>query len=92
MTVADDPAGVEGQLTAGSLCCPDCQGRLAGWGWARPRVIRGEAGARWLVRPRRARCSGCAATHVLLPVTVVLLLLALIVIAIVAAIKTSADA
>jgi hypothetical protein len=70
MTVVDDPGGVEGQLAAGALCCPDCQGRLAGWGWARPRLIRGEAGWRWLVRPRRARCAGCAATHVLLPVGV----------------------
>ena len=68
VTVVDDPAGVERQLAAGVLCCPDCQGRLTGWGWARPRMIRGEAGRRWLVRPRRTRCAGCAATHVLLPV------------------------
>lgn len=70
MTVVDDLAGVEGQLAAGVLCCPSCQGRLAGWGWARPRLVRGERGRRWLVRPRRTRCSGCAATHVLLPVGV----------------------
>lgn len=70
MTVVDDPAGVEGQLAGGALCCPACQGRLTGWGWARPRLIRGEQGRRWLVRPRRARCCGCAATHVLLPVGV----------------------
>ena len=70
MTVADDPAGVEGQLAAGVLCCPECRGRLAGWGWARPRLLRDEAGARWLVRPRRTRCAGCGATHVLLPVGV----------------------
>lgn len=70
MTVVDDPAGVEGQLAAGALCCPACRGRLTAWGWARPRLVRGEAGRRWLVRPRRARCSGCAATHVLLPVGV----------------------
>jgi hypothetical protein len=70
MTVNDDPAGVERQLAVGALCCPGCQGRLTGWGWARPRLIRGEAGRRWLVRPRRTRCSGCASTHVLLPVGV----------------------
>lgn len=70
MTVNDDPAGVERQLAAGELCCPDCRGRLAGWGWARPRRVRGDAGGRWLVRPRRTRCAGCAVTHVLLPVGV----------------------
>jgi hypothetical protein len=70
MTVVDDPAGVEGQLAAGVLRCPDCRGRLTGWGWARSRLVRGEADVRWLVRPRRSRCSGCAATHVLLPVGV----------------------
>ena len=70
MTVNDDPVGVERQLAVGGLRCRACAGRLTGWGWARPRVLRGEAGARWLVRPRRVRCAGCTATHVLLPVGV----------------------
>jgi hypothetical protein len=43
---------------------------LTGWGWARPRLIRAESGGRWLVRPRRTCCTRCAATHVLLPVGV----------------------
>ena len=72
MTVNDDRVGVERQLAVGGLRCRACAGRLAGWGWARPRVLRGEAGARWLLRPRRARCAGCAVTHVLLPVGVLL--------------------
>lgn len=69
MTVNDDPVGVERLLVAGGLRCPVCAGRLAGWGWARPRVVRAWVG-RWRVRPRRARCAGCAVTHVLLPVGV----------------------
>lgn len=55
-------------MAAGGLRCPDCRGGLTGWGWARPRLIRGESASGCLVRPRRTRCSGCAATHVLLPV------------------------
>lgn len=72
MTVNDDPVGVERQLAVGGLRCRACAGRLTGWGWARSRVLRGDAGARWLLRPRRTRCAGCAATHVLLPVGVLL--------------------
>lgn len=44
---------------------------LAGWGYARQRVVRGPEGP-VRVRPRRARCSGCGATHVLLPVALLL--------------------
>lgn len=40
------------------------------WGYARTRVLRGLRGARLSVRPRRARCRSCAATHVLLPADV----------------------
>ena len=42
--------------------------RLAGWGHARLRVIRGENGIGWPLCPRRSRCPGCGVTHVLLPV------------------------
>ena len=42
---------------------------LAGWGHARARWIEGLADS---LRPRRARCRSCRATHVLLPVTVLL--------------------
>jgi transposase-like protein len=70
LTVGKDAAGVERLLSSGRLECPVCGQRLAGWGYARTRVIRGEGGDRWRLRPRRAMCSGCRRTHVLLPVSV----------------------
>jgi hypothetical protein len=74
VTVGVDEAAVESDLRAGRLGCPapGCGGRLAPWGWARGRVIRGVAGR---LRPRRSRCStpaGCGSTHVLLPANVLL--------------------
>jgi len=57
---------VEGELVGGLLGCPSCRGVLGPWGHARERVLRCRAGNR-LLRPRRARCRGCAGTHVLLP-------------------------
>jgi hypothetical protein len=71
LTVGVDAAEVERRLVTGGLSCPGCQGVLAGWGHARTRVIRGVAGL-WRLRPRRARCRGCEATHVLLPLGVLL--------------------
>jgi hypothetical protein len=71
VTVEVDPDSVERRLAAGGLRCPGCSGVLHGWGYARPRMVRGVVGAA-RVRPRRARCStasGCGRTHVLLPVT-----------------------
>jgi hypothetical protein len=68
VTVDGDARVVERRLGAGRLRCPGCSGRLAGWGHARRRVIRGENGIGWLLRPRRSRCGGCGVTHVLLPV------------------------
>jgi hypothetical protein len=67
LTVEADQDRVESRLAAGRVECPDCSEVLRPWGWARPRGVRGLAG---LLRPRRARCSGCLITHVLLPVTV----------------------
>jgi Domain of unknown function (DUF6431) len=49
------------------LACPGCSGVLARWGHARGRRVRDTDGGLWIV-PRRARCTGCGATHVLLPV------------------------
>ena len=77
MTVGVDDGVVESDLRAGALACPvaGCGGRLAPWGWARARTVRGLAGR---LRPRRSRCSaspgsaGCGATHVLLPASVLL--------------------
>src|SRR5690348_6251249 len=53
----------------GRVACPGCRESLRPWGWARARGVHGVAG---VVRPRRARCSGCLITHVLLPVTMLL--------------------
>lgn len=71
ITVSDDPVDVEIALREGELSCPGCEARLRPWGSARRRPIRHGTGAaqalRWH-RPRRARCSGCRVTHVLLDV------------------------
>jgi len=70
LTVGKDAAEVEGLLVAGRLGCPECGGRLRGWGHARPRVLREAGGIGWRLVPRRARCGACGRTHVLLPVSV----------------------
>jgi len=71
MTVGVDCSAVETALRGGELRCPvlGCAGRLAPWGWARARSVRGAAGR---LRPRRAMCTGCGRTHVLLPASVLL--------------------
>lgn len=71
VTVGTDSDGVEHRLAAGELACPGCAGVLTGWGHARWRVLRGPAGPVRLC-PRRSRCTGCGATHVLLPVVALL--------------------
>ena len=71
MLIVLDPAGAGRDLAASAIWCPSCtSGRLRPWGYARTRVLRGFHGARVSVRPRRARCRSCAATHVLLPAEV----------------------
>lgn len=72
LTVEVDAGSVERRLTAGGLECPGCAGRLAPWGWARSRVLRGGGVSTVTVRPRRACCRRCRATHVLLPVAALL--------------------
>src|SRR6266516_6492932 len=67
LTVGNDVAEVERRLSQGRLECPVCGGRLAGWGHARVRAIRLAGRTGWRVRPRRAACSACGTTHVLLP-------------------------
>lgn len=67
LTVAGTGSVVEVELAAGRLSCPGCSARLVAWGYARRREVRTAEGGWWL-RPRRARCSGCGVTHVLLPV------------------------
>lgn len=53
-------------LAGRMLRCPDCGAVLASWGHARARTVYDLDGARVTARPDRARCTGCAATHVLL--------------------------
>ncbi len=65
LIVCAEQARVEVELVGGLLGCPSCRGSLGPWGHARTRVLRCLAGDR-LLRPRRARCRGCAGTHVLL--------------------------
>lgn len=69
LTVGSDPAEVEARLSSAALCCPNCGGRLTPWGHGRSRTVRGEGSVRWQLRPRRARCALCGATHILLPVS-----------------------
>lgn len=70
VTVEVDSVRVESRLAAGELRCPSCRGGvLARWGFARARRVVGLVDA---VRPRRSRCRGCAMTHVLLPVSLLL--------------------
>jgi hypothetical protein len=66
LIVCAEQARVESELVGGALSCPSCRGVLGPWGHGRRRVLRCLPGDRWL-RPRRARCRGCAGTHVLLP-------------------------
>jgi hypothetical protein len=63
--VGTDPVQVEKRLRAGGLVCPCGVGRLVPWGFARTRLVRGVG----RIRPRRARCSACGVTHVLLAVS-----------------------
>jgi transposase-like protein len=66
-----DEEDAERHLAAASISCPSCtSGRLRPWGYARTRFLRCLGGVRRSVRPRRARCRDCAATHVLLPADV----------------------
>jgi len=60
-------AGVESLLGDGLLLCPGCGGRLGGWGHAVRRHVFTAGRFPVAVRPRRARCAVCGATHVLLP-------------------------
>ena len=67
LTVGNNRAGVEELLGDGLLSCPGCGGRMGGWGHAARRRVFSAARIPVSVRPRRARCSGCGVTHVLLP-------------------------
>jgi transposase-like protein len=66
--VDTDPLEVERLLLAGDLACPSCGGVLRPWGHARWRSSRREHDS-VRHRPRRASCTVCAKTHVLLSAT-----------------------
>jgi transposase-like protein len=66
LSITITPECVEAALAAGELACPGCSGSLSPWGFACSREVRLRDGAR-SVRPRRARCQACKATHVLAP-------------------------
>ena len=66
LIVADDVDRTERELAGGELACPDCDGELRRWGYARRRWLRTRHGRRQL-RPRRGWCRGCGRTHVLVP-------------------------
>ena len=66
VNIAVDPVLAEVDLLARRLACPDCKRPLAPWGFARERQVRTLDGVRTL-RPRRACCHACDATHVILP-------------------------
>ena len=68
VTVGDSVVEVEAALGAGQIACPGCWSALAPWGWARARVVR-SVGSAIRLRPRRGRCVSCGASHVLLPVS-----------------------
>lgn len=65
MVVSDDPNVVEAALRAGRFAC-GCGSRLAPWGYGRSRCLRDAGGQTRSQRPRRARCTSCGATTVLL--------------------------
>ncbi len=67
LTVNGDREMVERQLAGGVLPCPLCGGVLGGWGNAAERRVRVLDGDDVRFSPRRSRCRGCGATHVLLP-------------------------
>src|SRR5450759_565469 len=65
LMVDTDAVVVERLLLAGGLACPRGGGVLRPWGHARWRSSRQEEGS-VRHRPRRASCTDCAKTHVLL--------------------------
>jgi Homeodomain-like domain len=68
LIVCAEQARVGAELVGGGLSCPSCRWVLGPWGHGRERVLRCRSGDRlW-----RARCRGCAGTHVLLPDVVLL--------------------
>jgi hypothetical protein len=61
-----DPTAARIALARRMLGCPACDQPLRPWGHARERTIRDLDGALPTVRPDRALCTGCGASHVML--------------------------
>jgi hypothetical protein len=61
-----DTAAARIALARRKLGCPDCRRPLRPWGHARERTIRDTGGTLLTVRPDRALCTGCGASHVVL--------------------------
>ncbi len=61
-----DTAAARIALGRRKLRCPGCGQPLRPWGHARERTVRELGGAPAAVRPDRALCTGCGATHVVL--------------------------
>ena len=59
----------EQALTTGEIGCPHpgCGGTLTRWGYGRRRRVRSRGVQTIEVRPRRARCTLCVGTQILLP-------------------------
>ncbi|MDJ0314036.1 DUF6431 domain-containing protein [Arthrobacter sp. H35-D1] len=72
MLVVGSPEQTDTALLAGEIPCPHCSVPLRPHGHARQRTVRGLGRERLTVRPRRARCSGCRRTQVLLPAALAL--------------------
>jgi hypothetical protein len=66
MIEAFDTAAAGIALARRKLGCPDCRGPLRPWGHARERTVRDLHGTLVTVRPDRALCPACRATHVIL--------------------------
>jgi hypothetical protein len=62
-----DAEQADTDLVAGVLSCPRCTAPLRPWSWSPARRVRQHDGSTRLVRPRRARCTACRTTQVLLP-------------------------
>lgn len=67
MIIAVDSDQAEEDLIAGRLACPRCRAPLRAWAYAARRRVRRLNAPDLVVRPRRARCSACGATQVILP-------------------------
>lgn len=67
MIVARTAELAEEHLTATTMRCPRCAGRLIRWGHARARTIRSHGADTVTVTPRRVRCTDCHRTDVILP-------------------------